>query len=272
MWHPDGSLGMRAVGSDRQAGPTLASLRRIGAMEPTPAERVALVTGSRTGIGRGIAEFLVAAGYRVVGCSRGDAAPLANGGDRYEHHRVDVGDEVQVRRLIGEIRSRHGRLDVVVNNAAVNAAALTLATSGASAAEVLRTNVLGTFLVSRESAMLMMPRRSGRIVNLGSIAVPLGMEGTAIYSASKAAVIQFTRVLAAELAPVGITCNAIAPSVVETSMAGALGEAALGRSVERLTIKRKAVMADVTNALDFFLRPESAYVTGQVLYLGLAAS
>lgn len=242
----------------------------ISAMDrPEREERVALVTGSRAGIGRGIAEFLVAQGYRVVGCSRSQAEPIS---DRHEHHQVDVADEAMVRALIDSIGDRHGRLDVVVNNAAANVPSLTLVTSGAAAADVLRTNVLGTFLVSRESARLMAKRRSGRIINLASIAVPLQMEGTAIYSASKAAVIQFTKVLAGELAPLGITCNAVAPSVLDTPMTAALGDNALRRSIERLTIKRAATIADVTNAIAFFASAESSYVTGQVLYLGLAAS
>lgn len=228
---------------------------------------VAIVTGAARGLGQSVAMRLHEDGYTVVGCGRSaPGTPVP-----FEHVQLDIRDEGRVREFVGAVAERHGRLDVLVNNAAVGSAALVLLTPGDSIRDVIGTNLVGAIVMSRECARVMARQRSGRVVSISSIAVPLAMEGTAVYSASKAGLEQFMRVLAKELAPLGITCNVIAPSVVETDMKRALGERTTSATIDRLTIQRPASVEDVTNALLFFLRPESSYVTGQVMYLGLSA-
>jgi 3-oxoacyl-[acyl-carrier protein] reductase len=228
-------------------------------------QRVALVTGARTGIGRHLAEHLVARGYRVVGCSRG-AGTLALEG--YEHVRADVTDEAQVIALFRRIGRSYGRLDAILNNAGVASMNAALLTPLKTAEAIVRTNFLGTFLVCREGAKLMMKHRTGRIVNFSSIAVALRLEGEALYAAAKSAVETFTRVFAREVAPYGITVNAIGPSPIETDLLRGVPKRKLAALLERLAIRRLGAFADVAHAVDFFLRPESDAVTGQVLYLG----
>lgn len=233
-------------------------------MTETP---VALVTGASRGIGRAIALDLAWRGYSVFGCSRNDADVPG-----IDHRAVDICDEHGLRGLIGEIAGTHGRLDALVNAAgAAVLTRLTARTRSTDAEHVLRTNVVGALIVCREAVRVMSARHSGRIVNLASTAVPLRTEGTAIYSASKSAVIQFSQVLAREIAPLGLTCNVVAPSLVETELTRELSPAVRERYLGSLTIKRMALLSDVTNAVWFFLRPESGYVTGQVLYLGLSS-
>lgn len=230
--------------------------------EPRP---VALVTGARTGIGRHLAEHLVRRGFRVVGCSRG-AGDLALAG--YEHVRTDVADEAQVLALLRRVRQSHGRLDVILNSAGVASMNAALLTPLKTADAIVRTNFLGTFLVCREGAKLMMKQRAGRIINFSSVAVPLRLEGEALYAAAKSAVETFTRVFAREVADYGITVNAIGPAPIETQLLRGVPQRTLAALLERLAIRRRGAFADVANAVDFFLRPESDAVTGQVLYLG----
>lgn len=189
----------------------------------------------------------------------------------YEHRVVDVTDDIAVRKLVREIESSCERLDLLVNNAGVGLSALAVMTTTADALEVLRTNLLGAIVVTREVAAGMVRRRSGRIISIASVAVPLHMQGASAYAASKAGLIEYTRVVAKELAPFGVTCNVIAPSLVATGMAEALSDKATKEYLQGLTIKRPATIADVANALLFFASPSSGYLTGQVLYLGLAA-
>lgn len=226
---------------------------------------VALVTGAGRGLGLALAEKLTEAGYIVAGCGR-SARDVP-----FEYHAVDVGDERGVREMINAIDRVHRRLDLVVNNAGVGLSALALMTSTEATLELVRTNLVGTMLVTREAARIMVPRRVGRIVNIASVAVPLQIGGASVYSATKAGVIQYTRVLAKELASFGITCNVVAPSLVDTEMQRALSVKAVEAYLAGLTIKRLATIEDVTNAVLFFASPASSYVTGQVLYLGLSA-
>src|SRR5207253_10277620 len=109
---------------------------------------------------------------------------------------------------------------------------------------------------------------SGRIVNFTSVAVPMRLEGESIYAATKSAVETFTRVFAREVAPYGITVNAVGPAPIETDLIRSVPKKTLKALVERLAIKRLGTFADVANVVDFFIRPESNYVTGQVIYLG----
>ncbi len=226
---------------------------------------VVLVTGSRKGIGRHLAEHFVRQGALVEGCSRQPSDCTLR---HYTHHRVDVTDDEAVCGMVDSIRERHGRLDVTINNAGVASLNHSLLTPVNTVRDVFSTNALGTFIVSRESAKLMRRRSFGRIVNFSTVAVPMRLEGEAAYVASKNAVVAFTRVMAHELADFGITCNVIGPTPVETDLIRSVPRDKIDQIVSRLAVKRLSRLEDIVNVVDFFVRPESDYVTGQVLYLG----
>lgn len=226
---------------------------------------VVLITGTSKGIGKDLVDHFLAKGCQVVGCSR-RAAPDAKVG--YTHHQVDVADEAAVASMMREIARQHGRLDVIVNNAGIASMNLALTTPGRTAQRLMATNFMGAFLVAREGAKLMLRRRYGRIINLSTVAVPLRIEGESIYAASKSALVTFTQILAKELAPLGITCNVVGPGPIPTDLIAGVPEPKLQELLDRLPTKRLCTTADVANAVDFFAKPESQAITGQVLYLG----
>jgi 3-oxoacyl-[acyl-carrier protein] reductase len=203
----------------------------------------------------------------VAGCARGDSTIDDDG---YIHCRVDVADEEQVRRWIAEVRRELKHIDVLVCNAGLAPAALLLTmTPGSVLGDVLRVNVAGTYYVCREVARVMMVRRRGRIITMSSMAVGLHEEGTSAYAASKSAIVEMTKVLAKELAPAGITCNVLAPSMIVTEAVEALGPEVRARALDKLTIKRPVTLEEICNVVSFFAAPESACITGQVIHMGL---
>jgi 3-oxoacyl-[acyl-carrier protein] reductase len=230
------------------------------------AARVALITGTSRGIGLGLVERFLADGYRVVGCSRGEAPAVA--GD-YQHTRLDIGEEAAVRSWVRGVGRSHGRIDVVVNNAGISATAPALVTAATTAAEVMRVNFLGSFLVSQEAAKLMVRSRHGRIINIASVACAIHTEGASVYAASKSALIEFSKVLAKELAACDVTVNVVAPSLVETEMLERLGERGSDVSRRALTIKQNCTVEEVAHVVSFLASREASCVTGQVIYLGL---
>lgn len=226
---------------------------------------VVLITGTSRGIGQELVRHFLAKGCKVVGCSRGPASESPPG---YTHHQLDVADEAAVTAMMRAVARQHGRLDVVVNNAGIASMNLALTTPGETAARLMTTNFIGSFLVVREGAKLMIRRRSGRIISLSTVAVPLRIEGESIYAASKSAIVTFTRILAKELAPFGVTCNVVGPGPVPTALIAGVDEQKVQQLLDQLPTRRFCTFADIANAVEFFARPESQAITGQVLYLG----
>jgi 3-oxoacyl-[acyl-carrier protein] reductase len=224
-----------------------------------------LITGTSRGIGKGLAEHYLSKDHLVVGCSRAGATIEH---PRYRHFECDVGDEAAVVSMFSVIAKELGHVDHLINNAAVARMNLALLTPFEALEKSFHTNTFGTFLFCREAARLMVQRGYGRIVNFSTIAVPLRLNGESVYAASKAAVVSITEILARELAPYNITVNALGPSAVDTDLIKNIPQPIMDRLLARLAIPRKGTIADVANAVDFFLSRDSSLVTGQTLYLG----
>jgi len=231
-------------------------------MSNTP---VILITGTRKGIGRYLVDHYIEAGYRVVGCSR---EPANIESDAYIHCITDVRDEAGVKAMLSTVRRDLGRLDILINNAGIASMNHSLLTTTDMAQRIFETNVIGTFVVCREAAKLMQRRRYGRIVNLVSVATPLKLEGEALYASSKAAVTSLTQIMARELSAYNITVNAVGPAPIHTDLIQSVPQEKLQQILDRQAIHRFGEFSDVANAVDFFIKPESEFITGQVIYLG----
>jgi len=234
-----------------------------------PDKPVIVITGTRKGIGRYLAQYYLEKGFIVAGCSR---EPAEQESDRYRHFCLDVCDEPKVRRMFGELRKAFGRLDALINNAGIASMNHFLLTPQKTVQRIFNTNVLGTFLFCQEAAKLMKKNRYGRIVNFSTVATPLKLEGEAIYASSKAAVNSLTQVLAKEVASFGITVNAVGPTPIPTDLIRGVPEGKMKSLLAQQAIGRFAEMRDVANVTDFFISPASSFITGQVVYLGGVAA
>ncbi len=235
---------------------------------PEFAGQTVLVTGASRGIGAHLAQHFRAQGAWVAACARS----LAEHEDEQGwDSSVDVTDEAQVVAWIRQVRDRRGQIDVLVNNAGAARMNFALLTPTSTLRSSMELNFFAAFVASREAVKVMRRRGYGRIINLSSIAVPLRIEGELAYAASKAALETATRILAAEFAPFGVTCNLVGPSPVDTDLIRAVPAAKMQALLERLPLESKAQLEDVAYAVEVFARRAAGQLTAQVLYLGGAA-
>ena len=232
--------------------------------------RVAIVTGASRGIGRSIAEALAARGARVVAAARGDHAAavveaIRAAGGTAEAVTVDVTDPDQVMAAVAGVLDRHGRIDVLVNNAGITRDQLLLRMKREDWDAVLATNLSAAFACSQAVIKPMMKQRGGRIINITSVVGQAGNAGQSNYAASKAGLIGLTKALAIEVASRNITVNAVAPGLIETDMTRAVSEAAQQDWAARIPLKRLGTPGEVASAVAFLASDEASYITGHVL-------
>jgi 3-oxoacyl-[acyl-carrier protein] reductase len=226
---------------------------------------VALVTGVRTGLGFGLARHLSKIGYRVVGCSRRRPPDESSGLDFVQ---ADVADARQVQELLRVISARYSRLDICINNAGVQTTNHVLLSPETAIETMIRTNVLGTVLVSRGAARLMARRKRGHIVNISSIQTLLATPGAAVYAATKSAVEQFTRVFAKEVRGFGIAVNCVAPPLIRGSgMESSEGEERLRASLGELAGSAAVSVEEVIETIMLLIKQQSLCLTGQTIFM-----
>jgi 3-oxoacyl-[acyl-carrier protein] reductase len=234
-------------------------------------ERTAIVTGASRGIGKAIALRLAAAGAKVACVARSadklkeTADAIVAAGGAAEVHPCDVTDSAAVSKLVEELAEKWGGIDIVVNNAGITKDTLILRMDDEAWDAVIATNLRSVFLFTRAAALVMMRKRSGRIINISSISGLMGNAGQANYSASKAGIIGFTRTVAQELASRKVTVNAICPGFIASEMTEALGPAILDEVKKRIPSKRLGEADEVADAVLFLASDSGAYITGEVI-------
>jgi len=234
-------------------------------------DKVALVTGASQGIGRATSLSLAQAGAKLAVAARNTeklsalAAEIEASGGSALAVPMDVADAAQVKAGFQQLLAKFGRLDILVNNAAITRDTLALRMKLEDWDAVLRTNLTGAHLCIQQALGAMLKQRSGRIINLTSVVAETGNAGQANYVASKAGLIGLTRAIAVEVASRNITVNAIAPGFIETPMTDALPQELKDKMKALIPLGRFGTDRDVAAAIAFLASDEAAYITGQVL-------
>lgn len=227
--------------------------------------KIVVVTGSRRGVGRSIAEHFLERGATVLGFAKGESLLDHSA---YHHFQVDVGNPAEVTAAFGKIAKQFGSVQIVVNNAAVLTSQYAMIMPPAAAQAMVNVNLLGPFMVSREAAKLMRKRKWGRIINIGSMAASLEPIGDSLYAATKAGVSTIANVMAKELGPLGVTCNTVAITAIDSDMLAQLPRDKIEAIIAGLPVARFAQADDILNVVDFLASERSSYITAQTIFLG----
>lgn len=234
-------------------------------------DKVALVTGASQGIGRATSVALAAAGARVVAAARNEqklaevVAEITAAGGEALSVRMDVSIAGEIKAGFDETRERFGRLDILVNNAAITRDGLALRMKPDDWDAVLRTNLTGAHLAIQQALGLMLRQRWGRIVNVASVAAQMGNPGQANYAAAKAGLIGLTKAIAVEVASRNITVNAVAPGFIVSPMTDPLPQKIKDELFARVPLGRLGSDREIAAAIVFLSSEEAGYITGHVL-------
>jgi 3-oxoacyl-[acyl-carrier protein] reductase len=215
-------------------------------------DKVALVTGASQGIGRETALALAQAGAKVAVAARNE-------------EKLTVADPEQIKSGFKQTLEKFGRLDILVNNAAITRDGLALRMKQEDWDAVIRTNLTGAHLCIQQALATMMRARAGRIINISSVVAQMGNAGQANYVAAKAGLVGLTKAIAIEIASRNITVNAVAPGFIATPMTDVLTDKVKDELKNRIPLGRMGTARDVASAILFLASDEAAYITGHVL-------
>jgi 3-oxoacyl-[acyl-carrier protein] reductase len=234
-------------------------------------KRIAFVTGGSRGIGEAIVKRLAKDGLHVVAAARNldklndVVGGIKSEGGSAEAVAVDVSDFRGLADAIDKVAEAHGRLDVLVNNAGITRDGLFLRMEDADFDDVVNTNLKSAFVATRAAARYVMRSKSGRIINIGSVAGVVGNAGQANYAASKAGLIGLSKTVAKELSGKGVTCNVVAPGFITTDMTENLNDKIKEGAKALIPLKRFGLPSEIAAAVAFLASEDASYVTGQVL-------
>lgn len=234
-------------------------------------DKVALVTGASQGIGWDTAQALVVAGAKVAVAARTEeklallVGEITAAGGEALAVKMDVADAEQVKAGFKQVTEKFGRLDILVNNAAITRDGLAVRMKPDDWDAVIRTNLTGAHLCIQQALGTMMRARAGRIINVTSVVAQMGNAGQANYVAAKAGLIGLTKAIAMEIASRNITVNAVAPGFIDTPMTNVLPDKVKEDLKTRIPLGRLGIARDVAAAIVFLASDEAAYITGHVL-------
>jgi 3-oxoacyl-[acyl-carrier protein] reductase len=235
--------------------------------------RSVLVTGASRGLGLGIAVRLAACGYRVIAVARRETEELRAAAAAAEHagrgglrfRALDLGELHTIAAFVAGLHEEFGALHGVVNNAGIGTSGVLALMPDAHIERLVQINLQSPMVLCKYVVRHMMSEGTGRIVNISSIVASAGYHGLSVYSATKAGLIGFTRSLAREVGPLGITVNAVAPGFSDTEMTRELGEAEREKIVRRSALRRLVAPEDVAGAVEFLLSEAASSITGTTL-------
>ena len=235
-------------------------------------DKCALITGATRGIGKQIAITLAKQGYNIALNYRKENEELENTKKEIEKIGVqilavkgDVANFEDCENFVKQVIERFGQIDVLVNNAGITKDMLLMRMKKEDFEQVIDTNLVGTFNVTKNVVPYMMKARSGRIINISSVVGISGYAGQTNYSASKAGIIGFTKSLAKEIASRNILVNAVAPGFIETNMTDVLKDDVKQEIAKNIPLKRMGTTQDVAYVVKFLASDDSSYITGQVI-------
>lgn len=227
--------------------------------------KVVLVTGSRRGVGKIIADHFLREGAEVIGFARGESTIDH---PKYHHFQINLSDTTAIQNIFLQLRKIVSRIDIVVNNAAVLTSQYAMIMPPAAAQDMVNVNLLAPFLVSREAAKMMKKNKWGRIINIGSMAASLEPMGDSVYAACKAGLATLANVMAKEFGLFNVTCNTLAITAIDSDMLSQLPREKIEQIISRLPVPRFATADDILNVIDFYASENSSYITAQTVYLG----